>query len=91
MEGIPRPNVTWSRAISAEGNFTKLFNSTDIAISEIAKETEFNQNRIITTLEVRDLLKEDDEGQYQCLAVNNVENFIQTSDRSTAFLTVYGE
>ena len=92
MEGIPRPNITWSRSLSTEGNFTDLSNSSGITILEFAEELDdTNQNNITTILEVRGLVREKDERFYRCLAVNNVANLIQTSDRSTAFLTVYGE
>ena len=89
--GIPRPNIVWSRAVPAEGNITNLSNSTDITILMTEDKIEFNQNRVNTTLVVRNLIKEEDEGHYRCLAVNDVENFIQASDRSTSLLTIYGE
>ena len=89
--GIPRPSIVWSRAVSTEGNFSNLSNSTDITIIMTEDKIEFNQNRVNTTLEVRNLFREEDERHYRCLAVNDVENFIQARDRSTAFLTVHGE
>ena len=91
VEGIPRPNIIWSRANSTEANFKDLSNSTNITILELAELEDTNQNRITTTLEVRSLIRENDEGRYRCLAVNSVANFIQASDRFTTFLTVHGE
>ena len=89
--GIPQPTITWARGSSTEGNFTTLTNTTKIAISTDAKIAQFNQQYVITTtLEVQNLVKEDDEAYYRCSAVNNIENLIQTENKSTALLTING-
>ena len=88
MEGIPCPSIAWFRAIPPDNTFTIISNRDRFNISN---KTECNQNRISTTLEVHSLVREEDEGYYQCLAVNNVTNLIQTSNSSVAFLTVQGK
>ena len=88
--GIPQPTITWSRGSSTEGNFTTLTNTTKIVISTDAKIAQFNLYVITTSLEVKNLVKEDDEAYYRCSAVNNVENLIQAENESTALLTING-
>ena len=91
MIGIPQPIVTWAKATSLHGNFTILTNSSKTVISTNTEVVQFNQHMITTTLEVRNLVKEDDEAYYRCSSVNNVENLIQAEHESTAHLTVQGD
>ena len=90
MIGIPRPNIVWARANSAQGPFTVLNNSSKTEISETEALLQHNQIMVNTTLEVRNLRKEDDEAYYRCTAVNDVENLIQAESVSTAHLVVQG-
>ena len=90
--GIPHPNIIWARANSSQSPFTSTFltNSSKTETSTTETLVQHNQIMINTTLEVRNLRKEDDEGYYRCTAINNVQNLIQANHDSTGHLIVQG-
>ena len=90
MIGTPRPNITWARANSFQGPFTVLANGSKTGIFSTEALLQYNLIMVHAILEVRDLIKEDDEAYYRCTATNGVENLIQVDHVSTSKLTVQG-
>ena len=86
FEGIPTPQVYWYVTPSSTEKRQRLRNSGRIVVNH---EVDENGNSFSELL-IYDLRKID-EGNYQCIGSNGVENLIGAVDNHEGFVTIYGK
>ena len=86
FEGIPNPQINWHVNSSSTGEIQQLSNSGRITITYRLDEDDSSYSE----LNIYDLHKSD-EGNYQCIGINNVENLIEAVDSAEGFITVHGK
>ena len=86
FEGIPIPQIHWYMTSNSTGEEQQLSNSRRITISH-GHDKDGNS---ISELVIDDLRKSD-EGSYNCMGSNDVENLIGAVDHAEGFITIYGK
>ena len=83
--GTPTPTIVWNRYISNEIETLERDNDKFL----IQEDVSFDKRTSTSALTVNDLIK-DDEGMYECLGINQVDNLIGAVDSSQALITIQG-
>ena len=83
--GTPTPTIVWNRYISDEIETLERDNDKFL----IQEDVSLDKRTSTSELTVNDLIK-NDEGTYECLGINQVDNLIGAVDSSQAFITIQG-
>ena len=85
-EGTPAPQIQWYMRSNSTVEEQQLSNSGRITISHEVNEI----GNSFSELKVSDLRK-NDEANYKCMGINNVNNLIGAVDYAEGFVTIYGK